>query len=198
MSVLSFSQSFKINPRVSSLILTFSVHLLAISIFLIGNEQISIANQVIKVSFASLPQSEKSENKIETKQIQAVKNNSVHKQTSTNQTSSNQDFSDSTAKSKNISSAETDPIFEAEYLNNPTPFYPYRAKKEGLQGKVLVAVLVKVDGTPASVQISSSSGHSILDEAAILAVKKWRFIPAKRNGEFIQASVIVPIEFKII
>jgi len=94
--------------------------------------------------------------------------------------------------------AETDPVFDAAYLNNPAPEYPTSAKQRNIQGKVLLNVVVKVDGTPAQVMISRSSGSSLLDEAAVDAVKQWRFIPARRSGESVQANVIVPVEFKII
>ena len=95
-------------------------------------------------------------------------------------------------------SAESEPVFDAAYLNNPAPFYPSAAKRKNIQGKVLVNVAVKIDGTPSSVEISRSSGSSQLDEAAIAAIKQWRFIPAKSNGKAVAANVIVPIEFKII
>ena len=47
-------------------------------------------------------------------------------------------------------------------------------------------------------QISRSSGSNDLDEAALEAVKQWKFVPARRSGNLTQASVIVPVEFKII
>lgn len=94
--------------------------------------------------------------------------------------------------------AESEPVFDAAYLNNPAPYYPNAAKQRGIQGKVLLAVVVKIDGSPLQVAISRSSGSSILDEAALDAVKQWRFIPAKRSGQVVQANVVVPVEFKII
>lgn len=95
-------------------------------------------------------------------------------------------------------SAESDPVFDAAYLNNPAPSYPMIAKKRGIQGKVLLDVVVKTDGTPMKVAISRSSGSSILDEAALEAVRQWRFVPAHRKGEVVQATVLVPVEFKMI
>ena len=94
--------------------------------------------------------------------------------------------------------AESEPVFDADYLKNPAPYYPQAARKRGIQGKVLINVLVKADGTPSTVEISRSSGSSILDIAALDAVKQWRFIPAKRSGQLVAANVIVPVEFKII
>jgi protein TonB len=95
-------------------------------------------------------------------------------------------------------SAETDPVFDATYLNNPAPSYPQSAQRKGIQGKVMLNVVVKADGTPAKVQVYNSSGFSVLDEAALEAVRQWKFVPARRGGEFVQASVVVPVDFKMI
>ena len=94
--------------------------------------------------------------------------------------------------------AESEPVFNAAYLNNPAPIYPTAAKRNSIQGKVFVDVLVKADGKPAKVAVSHSSGSVALDEAALEAVRQWRFIPAKKGGQSVEASVIVPIDFKII
>lgn len=93
---------------------------------------------------------------------------------------------------------ESEPIFDAQYLNNPAPIYPKTARDRGIEGKILLEVVVKEDGSALNVKLLSSSGSSLLDESAIDAVKNWQFIPAKKFGKFIQAKVIVPIEFKII
>ncbi len=131
---------------------------------------------------------QKQQDKLEKVESKAEKNQSVGKQTS-----GREDPNSTAAKA-----AESDPIFNANYLNNPAPYYPIKAKRNGVQGKVLLNVAVKIDGTAAAVQISRSSGSSALDEAALEAVKLWKFIPARRGGEIVQANVIVPVEFKII
>ena len=95
-------------------------------------------------------------------------------------------------------SAQTAPVFDAAYLNNPAPGYPRSAKKRGIQGKVLLDVVVTADGTAMQVVVSSSSGSSMLDKAALEAVQKWHFIPAHHKGRLVQANVIVPVEFKLI
>ena len=94
--------------------------------------------------------------------------------------------------------AQSEPIFDAQYLNNPAPLYPKTARDRGIEGKILLEVVVKEDGSALNVKLLSSSGSSLLDESALEAVKNWQFIPAKKFGKFVQAKVIVPIEFKII
>lgn len=91
----------------------------------------------------------------------------------------------------------TKPVFDADYLNNPPPVYPNSAKRKRQQGSVLLMVVVSEDGAAREVKLHSSSGSEILDNAAISAVSKWKFVPAKREGEFVTASVIVPIDFEL-
>lgn len=93
--------------------------------------------------------------------------------------------------------ARTDPVFDAAYLQNPPPVYPSSARRSGVQGKVLLTVNVTASGTAGNVAVASSSGHSLLDTAAMEAVRRWKFIPAKRGSEIVEAKVLVPVEFKL-
>ena len=81
--------------------------------------------------------------------------------------------------------------------DNPPPDYPAAAKELGLEGLVVIKVKVSKEGLPLSSSIAASSGHKILDEAAIESVLKWKFIPAKKNGKPINGYVQIPIEFRI-
>lgn len=89
------------------------------------------------------------------------------------------------------------PSFGAAYLNNPAPAYPMQARRMGEQGKVLLKVLVSQDGKAETVKVDTSSGHQKLDQAAIDAVKKWSFVPAKRSNQPISAYVLVPVNFTL-
>jgi protein TonB len=89
------------------------------------------------------------------------------------------------------------PSFGAAYLNNPAPAYPMLARKMGEQGKVLLKVLVSQDGKAEVVKVDTSSGHQKLDQAAIEAVKRWSFVPAKRSNKPISAYVLVPVNFTL-
>jgi len=102
------------------------------------------------------------------------------------------------AKDKN----EAEPVIEpprfgAAYLNNPAPAYPSLSRRSGEQGRVLLKVLVSEKGLAESVQLNSSSGYEKLDQAAIEAVKKWSFIPAKRSNQPVSAYVLVPVKFSL-
>jgi protein TonB len=87
--------------------------------------------------------------------------------------------------------------FNAAYLHNPAPVYPLRSRRLGEQGRVLIHVQVTAEGTVHSVTLQKGSGSARLDEAALEAVKKWKFIPAKRGQQSVSASVVVPITFSI-
>lgn len=80
---------------------------------------------------------------------------------------------------------------------NPKPVYPYSARRQGRQGRVVLRVEVRPDGTAEAVSIERSSGDARLDEAALAAVRQWRFRPAQRNGAPVAADVRVPIRFSL-
>lgn len=84
------------------------------------------------------------------------------------------------------------------YIRAPAPRYPGAAARAGAQGTVLLKVLVDIDGTPLEVTLERSSGHRSLDRAALEQVlKHWRFQPAVRNGQTVQAYGLVPIDFSM-
>lgn len=87
------------------------------------------------------------------------------------------------------------PSSQADYLQNPKPAYPPLSKRLGEQGKVMLRVLIGADGLPQKAEIAKSSGFDRLDQAAMAAVMKWRFVPGKRGGMPETAWAQVPIEF---
>lgn len=89
------------------------------------------------------------------------------------------------------------PSSDANYLNNPRPAYPSMSKRLGEQGTVQVLVHVSADGNAQKVEIKKSSGFDRLDQAALAAIAKWRFVPGKRDGVPEAAWVIVPMPFSL-
>lgn len=85
----------------------------------------------------------------------------------------------------------------ANYLNNPIPDYPMSARENHWQGRVLLRVFISASGHCEKLFVQRSSGHAELDDSALAAVKKWRFVPAKR-GDTPEASwATVPIDFEL-
>ena len=77
------------------------------------------------------------------------------------------------------------------------PLYPEWARKRGWEGSVLLQAEVARDGTVESVCIVESSGHEVLDLAAIKAVRQWRFHPSMIGGEATRSQVEVPVKFSL-
>jgi len=75
--------------------------------------------------------------------------------------------------------------------------YPKRAREMGWEGTVMLRMEVTADGTVGDVKIRKSSGHDVLDQAAIATAKGWRFAP-QRDGRFSIAAVVdVPVRFDL-
>lgn len=87
--------------------------------------------------------------------------------------------------------------FDADYLHNPKPVYPAMARRNGEEGKVQLKVRVSAQGAALDVAIAKSSGFARLDDAAADAVRRWRFVPARRGDETVESSVVVPITFAL-
>ncbi|UVE19444.1 energy transducer TonB [Pseudomonas sp. LS44] len=91
----------------------------------------------------------------------------------------------------------TPPTANAGYLRNPAPEYPSLAQRRGWEGTVLLRVHVLANGKPSEIQLQTSSGRESLDEAAVRAVKRWSFVPAKRGDVAQDGWVSVPIDFRL-
>jgi protein TonB len=97
-----------------------------------------------------------------------------------------------------IASAGPLPGVRLEYAHAPSPPYPRDALRDGLQGVVMLQILVDTDGRPLEVSIQKSSGHRKLDDAARRWVlREWMFRPAMKDGRAVQAIGIVPIDFNL-
>jgi periplasmic protein TonB len=82
--------------------------------------------------------------------------------------------------------------FSIKHQVNPT--YPSASRRAGETGTVLLSVVVTPDGIPSDVAIERSSGFAALDQAAVEAVRKWRF---KVNGESGLSRLQLPVTFKL-
>lgn len=89
------------------------------------------------------------------------------------------------------------PSSDADYLNNPPPDYPPLSKRMGETGKVVVRVYISTDGTAQKGEVRTSSGFERLDDAALAAALKWRYVPGKRGGAPEAMWVNVPVNFTL-
>ncbi|MGA2107089.1 MAG: energy transducer TonB [Syntrophorhabdales bacterium] len=83
------------------------------------------------------------------------------------------------------------------FRSGALPGYPQSARRAGREGIVTVRVLVGTDGKPVSVTIRVTSGHEDFDNAALQAVKKWLFSPARRGKEPVASFHDVRIRFRL-
>jgi protein TonB len=83
----------------------------------------------------------------------------------------------------------------AALVEQTTPVYPALARKAHVEGVVVLEGTITVKGRVAELRVVS--GHPMLVDAAIDAVKKWKYRPAKLNGQIIPCPVTVQVRFKL-
>lgn len=89
--------------------------------------------------------------------------------------------------------AETQP----GYVRNPPPIYPEWSRTHGEEGTVVLEVEVQASGRCGDVRVLHSSGSRRLDAAAVTAVRRWVFRPAKRWQLPVSFWVEIPITFEL-
>lgn len=80
---------------------------------------------------------------------------------------------------------------------NAPPKYPDFARRNGWQGVVLVRVVVRPDGKVKAATLCRGSGYSVLDQAALDAVRRWLFQPKVAGGLAVESTVEVPVTFSL-
>lgn len=76
-----------------------------------------------------------------------------------------------------------------------SPVYPDSARKRGIEGWVELAFTVQTNGTVDEVEVRNASPADVFDDAAIRAVRQWRFEPVVRNGERVAQRAMVRLKF---
>ena len=80
---------------------------------------------------------------------------------------------------------------------NAPPEYPWTARAQGFQGRVVLSVWVSAQGAADRLAVLKSSGYPTLDRAALEAVQRWRFQPARRGGHDTGSLLYVPVLFRL-
>jgi protein TonB len=94
-----------------------------------------------------------------------------------------------------IPGSGTEGLASPDYLRNAPPPYPRESRLAGEEGMVLLSVGLSSFGEIEGISVRDSSGFSRLDEAALQAVRGWRFRPARVAGIGVAASILVPVKF---
>ena len=197
--------------HLSSFLIVATIHLGLILLFYFGWPQaFKKTNNDLEIEFNSLPIKNFSESTLIDKNIATIKSiepkpkplvkekiksdNSIEKPEPKPQV--NETKEGGSAPQINASPT-TDADYKLSALNNPKPPYPpysYKAKQEG---QVILLVEVLATGETGKISIFSSSGFDLLDESALTTVKKWHFVPAKKEGQVVPQTIRVPITFSL-
>lgn len=81
-------------------------------------------------------------------------------------------------------------------LSKIEPVYPSTARKARLPGRVVLEAVIGLDGSVESVSVISSSS-SLFDEAAMAAVRRWKYTPARMNGSPVRVYFTVQVSFTL-
>ncbi len=88
---------------------------------------------------------------------------------------------------------------DASYASMNPPRYPDEAIKSKVEGRVWVKATIAVNGTARSAHVDRVEPESAaaLGDAAVQAVKSWKFNPAMSNGRRVEGNVLIPIDFSL-
>ena len=187
-------------PKIrTSLAISFIIHAFIISVvlFLINKRPTPLlvnTNKSINVHFGSIRglQSPKIyASKSNFKSINSSGLSSVVDSTSNELTHSTSENGNSSGE-KNFN-GEDSYNFEDLAVSYKEPVYPRLAIKRELQGTVKIRVKVSIDGKPIKTDILKSSGHDILDQAALDAVFYWQF-QMKDVSYFVEKTIIFQLK----
>lgn len=80
-------------------------------------------------------------------------------------------------------------------IDQTAPDFPAVMRKARIDGKVILALIVKADGKPDQVQVEQAT-HPLFAAAALEAVRHWRFKPGMKGGHPVASSFSLPLEFR--
>lgn len=83
----------------------------------------------------------------------------------------------------------------ANLLQKPQPVYPPLAKQARIQGKVILNAVISKDGTIQDLRVAS--GHALLIQAALDAVRRWVYRPTLLNGEPVEVTTEIEVNFTL-
>ena len=84
---------------------------------------------------------------------------------------------------------------EAKILNRVQPVYPPLAKQARVSGTGRLNAVIAKDGQIQDLQVVS--GHPLLVQAALQAVRQWRYAPTLLNGEPVEVVTVIDVNFTL-
>ncbi len=86
-------------------------------------------------------------------------------------------------------------VTAASIINQTRPVYPPLARQARIQGNVLLHAIIDKDGRVAQLEVIS--GHPLLVQAALDAVKQWRYKPTLLNGDPVEVDTQITVTFSM-
>ncbi|MBM0285805.1 energy transducer TonB, partial [Pseudomonas chlororaphis] len=86
---------------------------------------------------------------------------------------------------------------DAVALDQQAPVYPRDARQAKIEGYVVLELAIRPDGTVASAKVLESKPRKLFDEAAINAVKRWKFQPRMVNGAAVEQRAKQTVRFDL-
>jgi len=87
-------------------------------------------------------------------------------------------------------------VLPPKVLYDPDPDYSEAARRAKYQGTVVLWVIVGADGRPREISVRRSLGMG-LDEKAVEAVRRWKFDPAKKDGQAVAVQISIEVNFRL-
>jgi TonB family protein len=84
-------------------------------------------------------------------------------------------------------------VQETKLLSQVQPVYPTLARQARIEGSVVLHAIIGKDGTVKELQVIS--GHPLLVQPALDAVRKWRYQPTELNGEPVEVDTTIAVTF---
>jgi protein TonB len=75
--------------------------------------------------------------------------------------------------------------------------YPLSARRRGQEGTAVVHASIDTEGEVTGARVARSSGVDSIDEAAVAAVRSWRFVPALDQGAPVASEADLPVVFRL-
>lgn len=190
------SRSFPLPPTLrTALALSMALHVALVAWLRPGRIELPrpFAVEHLEVSFTAVP-SLRTTNRVPKKSVAPA--NTAARKATPSETAATPTLVESA-----VGADRDEPLVEAKFhadtLHNPKPPYPLAARRQGVEGRVLLAAHVRADGSCAEVRLKHSSGHGQLDRSALDTVRRWRFLPARRGSASVDSWVEIPVSFRL-
>lgn len=86
-------------------------------------------------------------------------------------------------------------VIQGNAISTPKPAYPPIAKTARIQGSVVLRAIISKNGHIENLQVIS--GHPMLTQAALDAVRQWRYKPYYLNGEPVEVDTTITVNFSL-